>query len=263
MHHGVYAVGYAPQTLDAHFMAAVLAGGDDAFLSRWATCALAGQVRWNGGLIDVTVRGSASRIREGIRFHRALAGPPRHQAHPRHPDDHARAGDPRDLATAVRPASEAARAQGTGRAGRERAAVRGDAGAGQRPGRDAADRRDHRPGGGRSTAATRTRCSTSCSTTALSIRRSTSGSSWARPRAERRTSPTCAGRRNYLILEIDSAWHDDPLSQQLDALRQAELEAAGERVLRTTKEQACEDPRQLFARLDAAGAPRRQWRDLS
>ena len=36
----------------------------------------------------------------------------------------------------------------------------------------------------------------------------------------------------------------------------AELEAAGERVLRTTKEQALADPRQLVARLTAAGAPR-------
>jgi hypothetical protein len=60
-----------------------------------------------------------------------------------------------------------------------------------------------------------------------------------------------------LILEVDSAWHDGPLSQQLDAERQAELEASGERVLRTTKAQALADPRQLFARLDAAGAPRR------
>jgi Protein of unknown function (DUF559) len=60
--------------------------------------------------------------------------------------------------------------------------------------------------------------------------------------------------RQQLILEIDSAWHDDPLSQQLDAERQAELEAVGERVLRTTKEQALADPRQLFARLTAAGA---------
>jgi len=40
-----------------------------------------------------------------------------------------------------------------------------------------------------------------------------------------------------------------------DGLRQADLEAAGERVLRTTPEQAILDPRQLIRRLTAAGAP--------
>ena len=39
--------------------------------------------------------------------------------------------------------------------------------------------------------------------------------------------------------------------------RQADLEAAGERVLRTTKAQVLRDPSRFFARLQAAGAPRR------
>jgi predicted transcriptional regulator of viral defense system len=71
VHHGVYAVGYAPQTLHAHFMAAVLAGGDDASLSHWSSSALAELVRWDGRTIEVTVRGSGGRAREGIHFHRA------------------------------------------------------------------------------------------------------------------------------------------------------------------------------------------------
>ncbi|MEA2222961.1 MAG: hypothetical protein QOH83_1337 [Solirubrobacteraceae bacterium] len=58
-----------------------------------------------------------------------------------------------------------------------------------------------------------------------------------------------------LILEIDSAWHDGPVAQEDDAARQADLEAAGERVLRTTLEQAILRPRQLVRRLAAAGAP--------
>ena len=76
--------------------------------------------------------------------------------------------------------------------------------------------------------------------------------------ATRRTPyfPDLRWPAHRLILEIDSVWHDGPLSQQLDAERQAELEAAGERVLRTTKQQALADPRQLVARLTAAGAPR-------
>ncbi len=60
-----------------------------------------------------------------------------------------------------------------------------------------------------------------------------------------------------LSLEIDSSpWHDGPLAQRLDADRQADLEAIGEHVLRTTREQALSDPDKLTARLIAAGAPR-------
>jgi hypothetical protein len=58
-----------------------------------------------------------------------------------------------------------------------------------------------------------------------------------------------------LILEVDSAWHDGPVAQEDDGARQAGLEAAGERVLRTTLEQAILRPRQLVQRLVAAGAP--------
>ncbi|MDP1848767.1 MAG: type IV toxin-antitoxin system AbiEi family antitoxin domain-containing protein, partial [Solirubrobacteraceae bacterium] len=71
VHVGVYAVGHPGETLCATFMAAVLAGGDDAFLSRWACCALAGLVRWDDRNVDVTIRGVSHRNRPGIRFHRA------------------------------------------------------------------------------------------------------------------------------------------------------------------------------------------------
>lgn len=60
-----------------------------------------------------------------------------------------------------------------------------------------------------------------------------------------------------LILEVDSVWHDGPVAQELDAVRQAQLEAAGERVLRTTREQAVRQPHQLIRRLVIAGAPQR------
>ena len=61
--------------------------------------------------------------------------------------------------------------------------------------------------------------------------------------------------KQRLIVEVDSAWHDGHIAQELDAARQAELEAAGERVLRTTRERTLADPRQLVTRLLAAGAP--------
>ena len=56
-----------------------------------------------------------------------------------------------------------------------------------------------------------------------------------------------------LIVEVDSVeWHDDPLARREDAARQAELEAAGERVLRVTS-MDLRDPRLVLARLRAAG----------
>jgi hypothetical protein len=172
VHTGVYALGYAPQTLDAHFMAAALAGGEGALLSGWATCGLAALVRWDGGPIDVTVRGSAARRRAGI-FHRtrSLVLDLVLDEGFEHPQVNQR--------LIVGPAT---------------------------------DRTPY--------------------------------------------FPDLRWPAQHLILEIDSAWHDDALAQELDAVRQAELEAAGERVLRTTLEQARANPPQLFARLDAAGAPR-------
>jgi hypothetical protein len=59
-----------------------------------------------------------------------------------------------------------------------------------------------------------------------------------------------------LIVEADSAeWHADPLAQRDDAERQADLEAAGERVLRVTYTQATKHAKRTLARLRAAGAP--------
>jgi hypothetical protein len=59
-----------------------------------------------------------------------------------------------------------------------------------------------------------------------------------------------------LIVEVDSAeWHDDPLAQLADRERQAELEAAGERVLRVRESELKRRPRRFLARLAAAGVP--------
>ncbi len=59
-----------------------------------------------------------------------------------------------------------------------------------------------------------------------------------------------------LIVEVDSErYHDDPLARHDDALRQAELEALGERVIRVTTADLRERPQQTLARLRAAGVP--------
>jgi hypothetical protein len=58
-----------------------------------------------------------------------------------------------------------------------------------------------------------------------------------------------------LIVEVDSVeWHDDPLARRDDRQRQAELEAAGERVLRFSSAELG-NPRRIAARLRAAGVP--------
>ena len=56
-----------------------------------------------------------------------------------------------------------------------------------------------------------------------------------------------------LVVEVDSVeWHNDPLARHDDAERQAQLEAAGERVLRFTGADL-RNPRRIRARLQAAG----------
>jgi very-short-patch-repair endonuclease len=62
------------------------------------------------------------------------------------------------------------------------------------------------------------------------------------------------GRR--LVLEADgAAFHDGKIAREDDAIRQALLEAHGERVIRVTWEQTVVHPEQTLARIRAAGAP--------
>ena len=59
-----------------------------------------------------------------------------------------------------------------------------------------------------------------------------------------------------LVLEADgAAFHDGEVARDDDAIRQALLEAHGERVIRVTWEQAVVHPEQTLARIRAAGAP--------
>jgi hypothetical protein len=59
-----------------------------------------------------------------------------------------------------------------------------------------------------------------------------------------------------LIVEADSrTWHDGELAREDDAERQALLEASGERVLRVTWVQATQKRAETHARLRAAGSP--------
>jgi hypothetical protein len=253
VHTGVYAVGYAPQTLHAQFMAAVLAGGDAALLSHWASCALAGLVRWDGRQIDVTVRGSAERGRPGIRFHRARSLDPR--------DTTRRHGIPctapaRAVLEIAPQLSDQRLKRLVRKAQAERlASVRQFAAVLRRAQGHAATRRIANviatgPAptySGHEDVVLDLILDAGFEHPAVNV---------ARVVGDRTYYPDLRWPAQRLILEIDSAYHDDPLAQNLDAQRQADLEAAGERVLRTTREQAIGAPHQLVARLAAAGAPR-------
>jgi hypothetical protein len=254
VHTGVYAVGCPIATLHARFMAAVLAGGPGAFLSHWASCALAGLVRWDGRRIDVTVPGDGHRSRNGIRFHRSRSIT--------RPDVVDRHGIP--TTTAARALLEIAPQLSDRRLKR---AVR----QAQAEGLASFDEIEdvlRRANGQRATRRIAAIIATGPAPTAsghedvvldVILQAGFEHPVVNGPRALGDTTyvPDLRWPDQRLILEIDSSpWHDGPLSHGLDAERQAHLEAAGERVLRTTRAQALQDPGALFARLEAAGAPR-------
>jgi predicted transcriptional regulator of viral defense system len=249
---GVYAVGHPGNTLDAQFTAAVLVGGPGAFISHWASATLHRFVRWHGRLIDVSVAGSSARARPGIRFHR-----PRHV-------------DPLDITrvhgipttTAARAILEIAPQLSDQRLKRVIRQAQAEKAASVRQIADVLRRANgHR--------ATRRIANIIATGAAPTVSRDEDvvldlvlDVGIEHPDVNR---PLGVGHHTYrpdlrwpaqrLILEVDSAWHDGPLAQELDADRQADLERAGERVLRTTLEEAVLQPRPLIRRLKAAGAP--------
>jgi len=75
---------------------------------------------------------------------------------------------------------------------------------------------------------------------------------------ERPIRPDVMWRALRLVIEADgAAWHDDKLTREDDAAKQAILEAHGFRVLRITWDQAVCHPRQTIARMGAALFPGR------
>lgn len=251
-HIGVYAVGHPGATLHARIMAAVLAGGERAVASHWASSTLHGYVRWDGRRIDVTVPGSGGRSRAGIRFHRP------------------RALDPRDVTrvhgipatTAARALLELAPQLSDRRLKRVVRQAQAECTANVRQIADVLRRANGHRAVGRLAALIATGAAPTYSGDEDLVLDLLLAAGFEHPEVNKRL--TANGRACYpdlrwprprLILEIDSAWHDGHIARDLDADRQADLEAAGERVLRTTAEQAIRDPRRLIRRLRAAGAP--------
>jgi hypothetical protein len=69
IHHGVYAVGHRTLTIEARWLAAVLACGRGAVLSHHSAAKLWGIRRTDRTTIDVTTLGRAGRVRKGIQAH--------------------------------------------------------------------------------------------------------------------------------------------------------------------------------------------------
>ena len=253
IHRGVYAVGYPCDTLDARFMAAVLAGGRGALLCHWASCALAGLVRWDGRPIDVTIRGTSGRKRDGIRFHRSRTIAPR---------DVTRRHGIR-CTTPARAILEIAPQLSDRRLKRVVRQAQAERLASVRQFADVLRRANGHRGAKRIAEIITTGPAPTASGHEDEVLDLILAAGLEHPVVNARLlagatpyRPDLRWASQRLSLEIDSSpWHDGPLAQELDADRQAELEATGERVLRTTREQALLAPQQLVTRLLAAGAP--------
>lgn len=252
VHTGVYAVGHAGATLHADIMAAVLAGGEGAVASHWASAALHGFVRGDGRRIDVTTPGRGTRRRAGIRFHRSRT---LHVRDTTRVDSIPTTTAARALLEIAPQLSERRLKRAVRQAQAERATnVRQIAAVLRRANGVAGARRL-----GAIIAAGAAPTASGDEDVVLDL---ILAAGFEHPDVNARLAtdaatyfPDLRWPAQQLILEIDSAWHDGPLANALDAARQADLEAAGERVLRTTAEQAIRDPGRLARRLHAAGAP--------
>jgi hypothetical protein len=236
LYRGVYAVGHRNLTLEGHFLAAVKACGPQAVLSHYAAAVLHGFLaKYDGRPIDVTA--PTKRTHHRINAHRSTAiertklkGIPV-TTRTRTLRDLARVTDLKTLTRAVRQAKLSPREletlPRTGRLGRII---------------------------GTSTAPTRSHPEDAVLDLIV-------GAGLEHPEvnppyrlADRVVYPDLYWPALRLVVEVDSAeWHTDPLAQRDDARRQADLEAAGERVIRVTTHQAATRPEQTLARLRAAG----------
>jgi predicted transcriptional regulator of viral defense system len=253
LHRGVYAVGHPSPPLEGRFMAAVKACGDGAVLSHYSAGALFGFVQWDGRYPEVTLIGSTTRRHRELRVHRTatldradrssyrgipITAPARTLA------DLAYLLDYDPLRRAVRQAQSLRRvslrelADVTRRLGRRRG------------------RRNLMRILATGPAPTRSELEDVVLDLILSAGLQRPDINVPLFLAGRRVIPDFRWPECRLVVEADgAAWHEDKLSREDDAARQALLEAHGEHVLRVTWTQALWNPQQKVARIRAAGAP--------
>jgi very-short-patch-repair endonuclease len=249
LYRGVYATGHIHLTMQGHFLAAVKACGPTAVLSHFSAAALYGLVRWDYRHPEVTVLGTAKRRHPGIKTHRTSA-PDRthHEGIPvttpaRTLVDLAATLDYRTLRRTVREAQ------------RNLVTIPQVL--------TTLDRLGPRRGTTNLTKILATGHAPTRSELEDAVLDLILNAGFQRPDVnqpltvgQRRIVPDFRWPTQHLVIEADGAeWHDDRLTREDDAERQALLEANGERVLRITWAQAIGHRTQTVERIRAAGAP--------
>ena len=249
VYRGVYAVGHTNLALEGRFLAAVKACGPNAALSHYSAAALYGLVRWDDRYPEVTVADTTPRRHRCIRTHRTTT-----------PDNTRRQGVP--VTTPARTLIDLA---GTLDNQPLRRIVR----EAQRQlvtipqVLQTLDRLGPRPGTAKLTKILATGHAPTRSELEDAVLDLLLNAGFQHPdvnvplqRDGRTIVPDFRWPDQHLVIEADGAeWHDDPLTRQDDAEKQAILEAHGERILRITWAQAITPRTQTVKRIKAAGAP--------
>jgi very-short-patch-repair endonuclease len=250
LYRGVYAVGHTNVPLEGRFLAAVKACGPTAHLSHFSAAAHYGLVRWDDRYPEVTT--TAKRSHRGIRVHRSsmldVRDLTRHKGIPvttpaRTLIDLAATFDYRALRRTVREAQ------------RKLVTIRQII--------ETLDRLGPRPGIANLTKILATGYAPTRSELEDAVLDLLLNAGFQPPEVNqplhingRKLIPDFRWPDQHLIIEADGAeWHDDRLTREDDAEKQAILEAHGERVIRVTWQQAIADRAQTLNRIRAAGAP--------
>lgn len=250
MHRGVYAVGHGAPSLEGRFMAATLACGPSSALGYCAGGAHWVFMAWDDTrLIEVVVAGSAMRSRPGLKIHRTRHLDPLDVTRHRGIRVTTPARTLLDLADVLPD-------KGLRRAVRQAQSLHLTS---VRQIADVLTRAGGRRGAHRLAALIADGPAPTRSELEDLVLDVIAGAGLRRPQINRRLGaviPDLRWPEQRLTLECDGVqWHGGRLAREDDAERQARLEAAGERVLRVTWQQATTQPRQLAERLVAAGAP--------
>jgi very-short-patch-repair endonuclease len=247
LYRGVYAVGHRSLPLEGRFLAAVKACGPTAVLSHVSAAALYGLVRWDNRFPEVTTR--TVRAHRGIRVHRTTVL------------DAARYGGI-PVTTPARTLIDIAAAL-------DYAALRRAVREAQRKLvtipqiLETLDRLGPRRGTANLTKILATGPAPTRSELEDAVLDLLLKGGFMHPDVNvpirldgRRIVPDFRWPEQRLVIEADGAeWHDNRLTREDDAERQALLEAHGERVIRVTWAQAITRRRETLARIRAAGAP--------
>jgi very-short-patch-repair endonuclease len=250
LYRGVYAVGHPNITREGCYLAAVKACGPTAVLSHYSAAALYGLVRWDDRFPQVTTR--TERKHKGIRVHRSstleVRDITRHKGIPvttpaRTLIDLAATFDYRALRRTVREAH------------RNLVTIRQIL--------ETLERLGPRPGIANLRRILATGHAPTRSELEDAVLDLLLNAGFQRPDVNqplhingRTIIPDFRWPEQQLIIEADGAeWHDDRLTREDDAEKQALLEAQGERVIRITWAQAIAHRSQSLERIRAAGAP--------